>query len=53
MWKGYVVLREGGVVTICKNTLMEMLDCIAADYHIRASSVFLIDVEESEKECQR
>lgn len=45
MWKGYVVLKEGGVVTICTKTLMEMLDCIAANYHIRASSVFMIDVE--------
>lgn len=52
MWKGYVVLREGGVVTISKDTLMEMLDCIAADYHIRASSIFLIDVEGNEKGCQ-
>ena len=52
MWKGYVVLREGGVVTICKETLKEMLDCIAANYHIRASSVFMIDVDD-EKECQQ
>lgn len=50
MWKGYVVLKDGGIVSITKETLSEMLDCIAQNYHCRAIDIFAKETSTDEKQ---
>ena len=50
MWKGYVVLNNGTMVTITKETLPEMLDCIAQNYHCRAIDIFAKETEANEEQ---
>lgn len=50
MWKGYVVLKDGGIVSITKETLPEMLDYIAQNYHCRATDIFAREMNADEKQ---
>lgn len=50
MWKGYVVLKNGTMVSITKETLSEMLDFIAQNYHYRATDIFAKEMKADEEQ---